>query len=276
MVTKTSDAIQKRLNRAIDSWRRWSSDLAERPLVKKQLGGASNSTFLLVSGKSLLVIRLNAEQDLPGVNRIAERWVLEHTSLANIAPSLVHWDQGYMVTEYEQGEHFDQTRHSKYLPEIARHLQQIHCLPEPSFPRLDPFNHLSRYLDSSEITRTELLELSEQSVRVDMPSELQYGVCHNDLNPGNILVTPSGLRFLDWEYANITPTAFEIAVFAVSHGLKKEQLERFLTLYEDTTNIEAIHCYQRLYRLLEILWWRLKTSDQKTMERALVQFLDER
>ena len=276
MVKKARSTIQARLKIAIDSWVDWPHELSGRPRLAKQLGGASNSTFLVISGEKAFVIRLNTKRVLPGINRNAERWVLEQSSLANIVPSLVYWAPEFMVSTYEQGERFDLARDSELLPIIASQLTQVHNLPLPEFVELDPFIHLSRYLENSQIVRTELINLCEASVNKNRPTSTVYRLCHNDLNPGNILVTTKGVLFLDWEYANVTPPAFEIAVFAVTQGLTNQQLETFLDLYGGTANIESVRCYQRLYRLLEILWWRLKTGNQEAMESALALFLDER
>jgi thiamine kinase-like enzyme len=89
-------------------------------------------------------------------------------------------------------------------------------------------------------------------------------------------VTTKGIVFLDWEYANVTSPAFDIAVFAATQGLTNQQLETFLDFYGGTAIIASVKYYQRLYGLLEILWWRLKTGNQEAMESALAQFLDER
>lgn len=276
MVKKASRTIHARLKIAVDSWVQWPRELSERPRLEKQLGGASNSTFLVTSGEKSFVIRLNTQQVLPGLNRTAERWALEQSSLGNIVPSLVYWAPEFMVSTYLHGEQFALARHSELLPKIACQMTQVHSLPVPALPELDPLVHLSDYLENTQIVRTELLNRCEASVRKNIPTSKVYCLCHNDLNPGNILVTTTGILFLDWEYANVTSPAFEIAVFAVTQGLTNQQLERFLDFYGGTANIESVKCYQRLYRLLEILWWRLKTGNQEAMESALARFLDER
>jgi len=219
---------------------------------------------------------LNTQQLLPGLNRTAERWALGQSGLSNIVPSLVYWAPEFIVSTYQQGEQFDLARHSELLPKIACQLAQVHSLPVPEFPALDPFAHLSDYLENRQIVRTELLNLCEASVRKNRPTSKVYRLCHNDLNPGNILVTTTGIVFLDWEYANVTSPAFDIAVFAATQGLTNQQLETFLDFYGGTANIASVKYYQRLYGLLEILWWRLKTGNQEAMENALAQFLDER
>ena len=276
MVKKASRTIHARLKSAVDSWVQWPQELTERPRLERQLGGASNSTFLVISGEKAFAIRLNTQQLLPGLNRAAERWALGQSGLGNIVPSLVYWTPEFIVSAYQQGEQFDLARHSELLPKIARQLAQVHSLPVPEFPALDPFAHLSDYLENRQIVRTELLNLCEASVRKNRPTSKVYRLCHNDLNPGNILVTTTGIVFLDWEYANVTSPAFDIAVFAATQGLTNQQLETFLDFYGGTANIASVKYYQRLYGLLEILWWRLKTGNQEAMESALAQFLDER
>ena len=77
MVKKASRTIHARLKIAVDSWVQWPQELTERPRLERQLGGASNSTFLVISGGKAFVIRLNTQQVLPGLHRAAERWALE-------------------------------------------------------------------------------------------------------------------------------------------------------------------------------------------------------
>lgn len=274
MVKKTSHTIREQLRSAVDSWVHWPRELSERPKLNRQLGGASNSSFLVASGENFFVIRLNTQKILPGLNRDAERWVLEHSNLESIVPSLVYWRPEFIVTTFHQGEQFDLDKHRELLPKIARQLNRVHDLSTPAFSKLDPSAHLSAYLENKQIVRTERLNRCEASVRKSLPTGESYRICHNDLNPGNILVTAKGVIFLDWEYANVTPPAFEIAVFAVTQGLTNQQTEMFLNFYQGAADIDSVRCYQRLYRLLEILWWRLKTGNQVNMENALAQFLD--
>ena len=52
---------------AIESWRRWASGLADRPVILGPLsGGRSNRSFLLASGAGKMVLRLHGpESALP-------------------------------------------------------------------------------------------------------------------------------------------------------------------------------------------------------------------
>ena len=276
MVTKISDASQTRLNSALDSWQAWSAELEERPKLERQLGGASNTTYCVTTTNASYVIRLNADKVLPGVNRDAERWVYAQASLVPFTPKIIHWDDDFIVTLFVQGEQFDLEQHSKHLSEIAHHLTQLHRGPLPALSRLEPSVHLGRYLIQPEIERTKLLAACEKSAISSLPQNSNYRICHNDLNPGNILVTETGLKFLDWEYANITPVEFDIAVFSVTQGFTTQQLDTFLAEYQNPVTREHIQSYQRLYRLIEILWWQIKTRDHKDMVLALEQFLSER
>lgn len=275
MVTKTRDATIRSLNEILETWQSWSGGLPERPRLVRQLGGNSNATFLVSAGERLLVVRLNAPQEMQGVNRIAERWILEELTLIDIKPKLVFWHETFMISEFVKGEQFDIKIHAQELNSIAHQFHRIHGIPTPSFSKLDPFQHLNHYLAHPLIPNTKLLKACVEMVKQNSPLRPQYQVCHNDLNPENIMVTEQGLSLLDWEYTNITPIEFDIAVFANTHGLTPEQLALFISFYPGDVAIEAISSYQRLYKLIEILWWTIKTANNKPIAPALEKFLVE-
>jgi thiamine kinase-like enzyme len=275
MVTETRAATIKRLNEILDTWQSWPARLNERPSLIRQLGGNSNATFLVSTADGLLVVRLNAAQEMKGVNRIAERWILEQPFLNDIQPRLIFWHETFMISEFVKGEQFDINIHSQALPEIARQFHRIHGTPKPAFPKLDPFQHLIHYLTHPLIPDTKLLGTCVEMVKRNSPLSPQYRVCHNDLNPENILVTEAGLSFLDWEYANITPIEFDIAVFASTLKLTQKQMAVFIACYAGELDLEAIRSYQRLYKLLEILWWHIKTAEPAPIDLALEKLLAE-
>jgi len=271
--TGTRHPTDERLNQALDSWPLWACGLTRRPEVVRQLGGNSNETYLLNCDEISIVVRLNAEANPPGVNRIAEQWALEQQAISDFTAEVLHWHSDFIVTAYEPGQQFDMAINEQQLPEVVKLMGRIHNLVPPDMPRLEPFSHLENYLADPLVTSTKLLAACENKVKGLKPRRLNYRICHNDLNPENILVTPTGMVILDWEYANITPAEFEMAVFICSHGLNFSQLELLVTHYDGEIVIESVTAYQRLYQLLEILWWQIKKPDQKKFDQALEQLM---
>jgi hypothetical protein len=49
----------------------------------------------------------------------------------------------------------------------------------------------------------------------------------------------------------------------------------FIACYAGELDLEAIRSYQRLYKLLEILWWHIKTAEPAPIDLALEKLLAE-
>lgn len=123
------------------------------------------------------------------------------------------------------------------LRRVAQLLQRIHALP-PIAATFSPF----RIVETYEVTARRLgvntfpenyawLRARLNDVETAFLHEpFTPRLCHNDLLNENFL-DDGALRLIDWEYAGMGDVFFDLANFAVNHGLNDEQDALLLEAY---------------------------------------------
>jgi thiamine kinase-like enzyme len=85
-------------------------------------------------------------------------------------------------------------------------------------------------------------------------------LCHQDLLFENMIRTASGIVVVDWEYARLADPAYDLAVFTTTYSVNDHQRKMLLDAYRSTDSglPERILYYEKVYALIEILWWQIK------------------
>ncbi len=86
--------------------------------------------------------------------------------------------------------------------------------------------------------------------------------CHNDLSPGNILIsrnpTSSQLFIIDWEYACISDPIFDLAGISINFGYNELQEEALIQNYSEKMEVyssfKKYNELKELYQLTSHLW----------------------
>jgi thiamine kinase-like enzyme len=94
-----------------------------------------------------------------------------------------------------------------------------------------------------------------------LPSE--YVLCHNDLNPRNILFTEK-IQLIDWEDAAINDRYFDLASVCVEFDLDKESEAYFLRRYfteEIEINDAKLKAYKIIYKALCTQWFEKQEKE---------------
>ncbi len=157
------------------------------------------------------------------------------------------------------------------LSKIIRAIKSIHSSEVTLVSQLNPFRTIDRYegeakrLDPSrmknrsiERVHQEVREIEKRIDRFERPITL----CHNDLSPGNFIMTPIGtVRIIDWEFAAMGDPLFDLANFlstlrATSTNYLDEAWERkVLDMYfEKKRGREIVYLYELVARYLGVLW----------------------
>ena len=197
-------------------------------LLPKQ--GYCNENYLVVAEGRKYVVRKLIRGD---IDRELEWRVQNLAYQAEIAaaPLLFDRENGLMVFEFLEGIH--KTRlDDNALKSLAQTLQKLHSIKIDAPP----------------------LELEIESSIVDAyPKE--YVLCHNDLNPNNILFSED-IKLIDWEYAGVNDRYFDLASVCVEFRLSAEMQEVFLEAYfEGGYSLEKLERYKEIYRALCEKWF---------------------
>lgn len=272
-------------------WSQWSA--AKPVVIEPLLGGLTNQSFLISADSNMLVLRLNSAISAAlDLNRAAEAQALQLASAAKLTAELVYCDQDYryLVTQYLAGESFLPTEQG--LTQLATLLRQIHQLPAIDAV-LDINAKVASYWRaiSPQLTFASSLKKLDAKIHqhISHAANLSSGLClcHNDLLVDNLIAngrdgsgdggreddrdggreecSNSGNLFaIDWEYAAMADSFYELAVIVEGHNLNSSQQKHFLTSYlarpANDQEWQRLYHWRVIYRYLTLLWYAVQFS----------------
>ncbi|MDR7321802.1 MULTISPECIES: phosphotransferase family protein [Catenuloplanes] len=153
----------------------------------------------------------------PGVRSL--RYELAVTGSVDLWPPAVRWyfeSGGWLVAGFEHldGRHPDLSPGSPDLDLLAEALEALRRTPAPEGTWFTPAGRLGW----------------------DHPSMRGDALVHSDLNPANLIVTPGGLRIVDWAYATRAAPWVELAMLVqwlIGSGHTPAAAEAWLAQFPD-------------------------------------------
>jgi aminoglycoside phosphotransferase (APT) family kinase protein len=262
---KLATPDRDRLKAVLRDWHTWAVPLRVAPEPVRILPGESNVNVLVRApgpGEDIeLVVRLDREATLLGVDRAVEGLVLDRVRGEPWAPTVVHREPGRcLVTRYVPGPILS----GPDAPEAAGALlARIHALPPTALPVLDPAAHAQGYLAS---LPEDVRPLAEGGVRALGHALRDAGpatpvLAHVDFQAANVIATAGGPVVLDWEYARAAEPAWDLAVFAAVASLGTAAVDRLGAAYEAAggrVDRARLPLLMDAYGLIELLWWALR------------------
>ncbi len=205
-------------------------------------GGLTNKNYRVEVGAESFVVRVSgANTELLGIHRDQEHAATLAAASIGVAPEVIYFIQpeGYLVTRFIAGKPLPPAEMGQEanLRRVAETLKRIHALP-PIAATFSPFRIVEAYDETARrfgVTafpanyawlRERLAEV-EAAFLKELPDPR---LCHNDLLNENFL-DDGNLRIIDWEYAGMGDVFFDLANFAVNHGLNDEQDRLLLDAY---------------------------------------------
>ncbi len=228
---------------------------ANPPELLRQLrAGRSNTTWLIKADAEYYIAQdKTASARCPGVEPQREQHIMQQASQCGLAPAVVYYspERHILITEYMAGRHWQRSdaKNKRLLERLLHAIQQLQAL-DSGWPALDYAAHIDAYFNQLQQHPSPLLVQQQQAVSAEL-AQLDYPavLSHHDLNAGNILLTDTGLVFLDWEYAAPGWSLFDLATVMVECGVSVMQLtERF------DVDRQQLQSARRLYSHLCDLW----------------------
>jgi thiamine kinase-like enzyme len=230
-------------------------------------GGITNHNFKVVAAGEAFVLRIGGERtELLGIDRRAEHAAASIAAELGVGPNVVAFvePEGSLVTEFIVGEPapVEEMRRPETLREVAGLLRRMH--EGPPFPaRFDSFRVVEIYRETAAAHGVEPPPAYREAKLKADQIERRLGrrplaPCHNDLLNANFIRGLDGrLRIVDWEYAGMGDRFFDVANFAVNHGLDADGDTVLLDAYAGRPSDEQI-AHLRLMRFMsdfrEAMW----------------------
>ncbi len=200
---------------ALETWPRWGLGLSDRPrLVDPVPGGLTNRNYRLFApgyGRDLLLRLNHPESERLGIDRSAERTILEAVAEHDIGRPALYWDPADRFTVFEWLEA------RPWTPDDFARLTRARLWPvldqlaelDPALPRRRYHAYLTHYwqqIQSAGLADPSLRrawQAFEPRLRAFDETSWPAHLVHHDLVPANVLDTGEDLILIDWEYAAV-------------------------------------------------------------------------
>jgi len=205
--------------------------------------GYCNLNYKVTTASGVYLVRQFVNDE---VDREKEYLLQQQAAAAGLAPEVILFDRerGCMVMPFIQGVHY-QELDEKALGILAGHIKTLHDTLTYDETPLD----LKRMIRSEE---TAIIEAFE--VIAHYPQE--QAVCHNDLNPLNLIWQDETFCLLDFEYAGVNDRYFDLAALSVEFSLSEDAQKYMMQCYFTGNWFrKKLDAYKVLYRQLCKEWF---------------------
>lgn len=238
----------------------------------EKIGGLSSENYKVSYNNNNYFVKICTDNYLH-TDRNNELSVINKAEELNIAPHLYYFstETGNMVSSWIHGNMPSLTDFSsiKFLHRLSDSLKSFHSLECEKY--FNPFEHIRKRiticknLDLHLPKSIDMLLNHLSSLEIKFTNDPLIGLCHNDLNASNIILSNDNLYFVDYEYSSMGDIFFDLAT--ISWFFTEDSRKQLLTLYFGEFKNEY---YQKLLDYLFIIkfynatWSLLKSYDSSS------------
>lgn len=235
----------------------------------EKLGGLSSENYKVSYNNNDYFVKI-CIADYLHTDRINELSILNKVSKINLAPNIYYFSNksGNMITSWIDGSmpSLDDFNSSNFLNMLSNSLKSLHNLKcEKQF---NPFNDIRKRI---EICKDLNLPLPKSiNILLEFLTYIEYklnkspliGLCHNDLNASNIILTSNKLYFVDYEYSSMGDIFFDLATISwfFSEKSRKDLLKFYFGEY-NPKDYEKLLAFIFIVKFYNASWSLLKSTD---------------
>lgn len=235
----------------------------------EKLGGLSSENYKVSYNNNDYFVKI-CIADYLHTDRINELSILNKVSKINLAPNIYYFSNksGNMITSWINGSmpSLDDFNSSNFLNMLSNSLKSLHNLKcEKQF---NPFNDIRKRI---EICKDLNLPLPKSiNILLEFLTYIEYklnkspliGLCHNDLNASNIILTSNKLYFVDYEYSSMGDIFFDLATISwfFSEKSRKDLLKFYFGEYNPKDYEKLLH-FIFIVKFYNASWSLLKSTD---------------
>lgn len=235
----------------------------------EKLGGLSSENYKVSYNNNDYFVKI-CIADYLHTDRVNELSILNKVSKINLAPNIYYFSNksGNMITSWIDGSmpSLDDFNSSNFLNMLSNSLKSLHNLKcEKQF---NPFNDIRKRI---EICKDLNLPLPKSiNILLEFLTYIEYklnkspliGLCHNDLNASNIILTSNKLYFVDYEYSSMGDIFFDLATISwfFSEKSRKDLLKFYFGKY-NPKDYEKLLDFIFIVKFYNASWSLLKSTD---------------
>jgi thiamine kinase-like enzyme len=235
----------------------------------ESIGGLTNNNFKLCYNNQNYFVRICSNNILQK-NPSNELSILKKSSKLNLCPYPLYFDEnnGNMVTPWIYGSMpTEGESNSKYIiKKLIMKLKSFHQLE--SNIMFNPFNEIRNRIvlcKKHNIILPAFFNILINKLNIlesTLCSSQLLGLCHNDLNPSNILLTKNNLFIIDYELSGVNDIFFDLATIAwlINDDNRKTLLKEYFGYY-DSKDYDKLIQYLYVVKMLNGTWALLKSLD---------------
>ncbi|MEG0668005.1 MAG: choline kinase family protein [Clostridium sp.] len=230
------------------------------------LGGLSNSNYLLNYYNTKYVLRIPNNHDI--IDFSIEHEILELIKETTISPQIIYHNEtsGILLSRFLDNSSINEhtPNNTVFLGQLSTTLKKLHSLSCSHI--FNPFHEIRNnieYLKDINFNLPKELWTALNKLNKLEPllnKDITYGLCHNDLNPSNVLFKDNKVYLIDFEYTAMGDIFYDIATFCwlLNEECRIEFLKSYFGYYSD-----ELHTKLENYLFVVKLWnatWSYKKS----------------
>jgi thiamine kinase-like enzyme len=265
----TSDEITKILTDL--GWEPADCEIGETPY-----GATNSSYFCTCSGEKYIIRLAAANSDLLVINRKAELAAMEAARGADWCLPLVYFnpENGNMVTKYVDADPItaEQFCREENIIKMASIIKDLHGRKTDYF--FNPYDDVEKklgYIKRHNIPMHENFDEAYEIYGIKRDRNPAFesgflGLCHNDITPGNCLISKDGQKIylIDYEFSGMGNIFNDL--LCIVHYLPEEKQQLFFRQYFGeykeymTQKVKDFHVIVLMWN---VTWAYLKTLDER-------------
>ena len=238
----------------------------------KKIGGLSSENYKVSYNNNNYFVKICTHNYLH-TDRKSELSIINKAIEINLAPHLYYFstETGNMISSWINGTMPSLTDFSstKFLHKLSVALNSFHNLKCQKY--FNPFNHIRKRINLCNDLNLPLPKSIDtllnhlNNLEVKLSKNPLIGLCHNDLNASNIILTEDNIYFVDYEYSSMGDVFFDLAT--ISWFFNERSRKNLLELYFNECteqHYEKLLDYLFVVKFYNATWSLLKSSDSSS------------
>ena len=238
----------------------------------ERIGGLSSENYKVSYKNNNYFVKICTHNYLH-TDRKNELSIITKAEEINITPHLYYFstETGNMVSNWIHGAMPSLTDFSstKFLYRLSSSLKSLHNLKCEKY--FNPFDHIRKIVNICKKSNLYLPNSIDMllnhltRLEIKLNKNPLIGLCHNDLNVSNILLSNNNLYFVDFEYSSMGDIFFDLATISwfFTEDSRKSLIESYFGEFNDEYYKRLLD-YLFVVKFYNATWSLLKSQDSNS------------